>query len=93
MVAGTIVLAHIVIHPITEFITKKQEYNLSLIHIFGTVDGDPAAAYRYTESRMSKISMRMLQDIDKDTVDFDPNYDCLLYTSSKNERASFSAPG
>lgn len=45
---------------------------------FGTVDGDPAAAYRYTESRMSKISMRMLQDIDKDTVDFKPNYDDRL---------------
>lgn len=45
---------------------------------FGTVDGDPAAAYRYTESRMSKISMKMLQDIDKDTVDFAPNYDDRL---------------
>lgn len=45
---------------------------------FGTVDGDPAAAYRYTESRMSKISMCMLQDIDKDTVDFEPNYDDRL---------------
>lgn len=45
---------------------------------FGTVDGDPAAAYRYTESRMSKISIRMLQDIDKDTVDFEPNYDDRL---------------
>lgn len=45
---------------------------------FGTVDGDPAAAYRYTESRMSKISMRMLQDIDKDTVDFESNYDDRL---------------
>ncbi len=45
---------------------------------FGTVDGDPPAAYRYTESRMSKISMRMLQDIDKDTVDFEPNYDDRL---------------
>mgnify|MGYP000593397977 FL=1 len=45
---------------------------------FGTIDGDPAAAYRYTESRMSKISMRMLQDIDKDTVDFNPNYDDRL---------------
>lgn len=45
---------------------------------FGTVDGDPAAAYRYTESRMSKISMRMLQDIDKETVDFQPNYDDRL---------------
>ncbi len=45
---------------------------------FGTVDGDPAAAYRYTESRMSKISMKMLADIDKDTVDFAPNYDDRL---------------
>lgn len=45
---------------------------------FGTVDGDPAAAYRYTESRMSKISMKMLTDIDKDTVDFSPNYDDRL---------------
>ncbi len=45
---------------------------------FGTVDGDPAAAYRYTESRMSKISLRMLQDIDKNTVDFVPNYDDRL---------------
>ncbi len=45
---------------------------------FGTIDGDPAAAYRYTESRMSKISMRMLTDIDKDTVDFMPNYDDRL---------------
>lgn len=42
---------------------------------FGSIDGDPAAAYRYTESRMSKISMKMLTDIDKDTVDFMPNYD------------------
>lgn len=42
---------------------------------FGSVDGDPPAAYRYTESRMSKISVEMLRDIDKDTVDFMPNYD------------------
>ncbi len=42
---------------------------------FGSVDGDPPAAYRYTESRMSKISTEMLTDIDKDTVDFIPNYD------------------
>lgn len=42
---------------------------------FGSVDGDPPAAYRYTESRMSKISMEMLTNIDKDTVDFMPNYD------------------
>ena len=42
---------------------------------FGSVDGDPAAAMRYTEVRMSKISELMLQDIDKDTVEFIPNYD------------------
>ena len=42
---------------------------------FGSVDGDPPAAYRYTESRMSKISVEMLTDIDKETVDFMPNYD------------------
>ncbi|MBQ3972324.1 MAG: DNA gyrase subunit A [Selenomonadaceae bacterium] len=42
---------------------------------FGSVDGDPAAAMRYTEVRMSKISELMLQDIDKETVDFTPNYD------------------
>ncbi|MBQ2015766.1 MAG: DNA gyrase subunit A, partial [Clostridia bacterium] len=45
---------------------------------FGSIDGDPPAAYRYTESRMSKISQRMLTDIDKDTVDFMPNYDDRL---------------
>ena len=45
---------------------------------FGSVDGDPPAAYRYTEARMSKISMDMLTDIDKDTVDFVPNYDDRL---------------
>ncbi|MGP1608672.1 MAG: DNA gyrase subunit A [Clostridium sp.] len=42
---------------------------------FGSIDGDPAAANRYTEARMSKISERMLLDIEKDTVDFVPNYD------------------
>ncbi len=42
---------------------------------FGSVDGDPAAAYRYTESRMAKLSLNMLTDIDKDTVDFVPNFD------------------
>jgi DNA gyrase subunit A len=45
---------------------------------FGSVDGDPPAAYRYTEARMSKLSMEMLEDIDKDTVDFTPNYDDRL---------------
>ena len=42
---------------------------------FGSVDGDPAAAYRYTEARLSKISAEMLRDIDKDTVNWDPNFD------------------
>ncbi len=42
---------------------------------FGSVDGDPPAAYRYTEARMSKISNEMLRDIDKDTVNWDPNFD------------------
>lgn len=45
---------------------------------FGSVDGDPPAAYRYTESRMSKISLEMLTNIDKETVDFIPNYDDRL---------------
>ncbi|MBQ3092812.1 MAG: DNA gyrase subunit A [Clostridia bacterium] len=45
---------------------------------FGSVDGDPPAAYRYTESRMSKISVKMLTDIDKETVDFVSNYDDRL---------------
>ena len=45
---------------------------------FGSIDGDPPAAYRYTESKMSKVSMEMLTDIDKDTVDFAPNYDDRL---------------
>lgn len=45
---------------------------------FGSVDGDPPAAYRYTEAKMSKISMEMLTDIDKNTVDFAPNYDDRL---------------
>ena len=42
---------------------------------FGSVDGDPPAAYRYTEARMSKIANEMLRDIDKNTVDWDPNFD------------------
>ena len=42
---------------------------------FGSVDGDGAAAMRYTEARLSKISMEMLADINKDTVDFQPNFD------------------
>ena len=42
---------------------------------FGSVDGDPPAAYRYTEARLSKMANEMLRDIDKETVDWDPNYD------------------
>ena len=42
---------------------------------FGSVDGDPPAAYRYTEARLDKISQEMLRDIDKETVDWDPNFD------------------
>ena len=42
---------------------------------FGSVDGDPPAAYRYTEARLSRLSNEMLRDIDKDTVDWDPNFD------------------
>ena len=45
---------------------------------FGSIDGDPPAAYRYTESRMSKMSLYMLSDIGKETVDFQPNYDDRL---------------
>lgn len=49
---------------------------------FGSVDGDPPAAYRYTEARMSKISMEMLTDIDKETVDWNSNYDDRLQEPS-----------
>ena len=45
---------------------------------FGSVDGDPPAAYRYTEAKMAKMSMHMLTDINKDTVDYQPNYDDRL---------------
>src|SRR3982750_3364831 len=45
---------------------------------FGSVDGDPAAAYRYTEARLTRIAMEMLGDIDKNTVDFPPNFDDRL---------------
>ena len=49
---------------------------------FGSIDGDPPAAYRYTEARMSKISLQMLADIEKNTVDFVPNYDGRLQEPS-----------
>ena len=45
---------------------------------FGSVEGDPAAAYRYTEARLTPIAMEMLADIDKNTVDFVPNFDDRL---------------
>src|ERR671920_698019 len=45
---------------------------------FGSVEGDPAAAYRYTEARLTRLAMEMLADIDKNTVDFAPNYDDRL---------------
>ena len=45
---------------------------------FGSIDGDPPAAYRYTESRMSKMALKMLTDIDKNTIDFTTNYDDRL---------------
>src|SRR2546421_12307911 len=49
---------------------------------FGSVDGDPPAAYRYTEARLDAIAQEMLGDIDKDTVDFNPNYDGSLQEPS-----------
>ena len=57
-----------------------QDFNMRYMLVegqgnFGSVDGDPAAAMRYTESRMSKIALELLRDIDKETVDFVPNYD------------------
>ena len=53
-------------------------YRYPLVHgqgNFGSMDGDGAAAMRYTEAKMSKISMELMRDINKDTVDFQPNYD------------------
>lgn len=52
---------------------------------FGSVDGDPPAAYRYTEARMSKLCNEMLRDIDKDTVNWDPNFD-------ESRKARFYSP-
>ena len=49
---------------------------------FGSIDGDPPAAYRYTEAKMSKLSAEMLSDIEKQTVDFVPNYDDKLLEPS-----------
>ncbi|WP_017691402.1 DNA gyrase subunit A [Paenibacillus sp. PAMC 26794] len=61
-------------------VRMAQDFSLRYMHIdghgnFGSVDGDMAAAMRYTEARLSKIAMEMLRDINKDTIDFQPNYD------------------
>ena len=61
-------------------VRMAQDFSLRYMLIdghgnFGSVDGDPPAAMRYTESRLAKISMEMLSDINKDTVDFKPNFD------------------
>lgn len=61
-------------------VRMAQDFSMRCVLIdghgnFGSVDGDPPAAYRYTEARMSRISDEMLRDIDKDTVEWDPNFD------------------
>src|SRR5512136_3173631 len=61
-------------------VRMAQDFNLRYLLIdgqgnFGSIDGDPAAAYRYTEARLTKLAEEMLTDIDKETVDFLPNYD------------------
>ncbi|GAA4724582.1 DNA gyrase subunit A [Brevibacillus fulvus] len=61
-------------------VRMAQDFNMRYMLVegqgnFGSVDGDPAAAMRYTESRMSKLALEMLRDIDKETVGFTPNYD------------------
>lgn len=61
-------------------VRMAQDFSLRYMHVdghgnFGSVDGDMAAAMRYTEARLSKIAMEMLKDINKDTIDFQPNYD------------------
>ncbi len=60
-----------------------QEFSMRYIQVdghgnFGSIDGDPPAAYRYTETRLTKLSEAMLEDIDQDTVDFSPNFDGRL---------------
>ncbi|USG65817.1 DNA gyrase subunit A [Brevibacillus ruminantium] len=61
-------------------VRMAQDFNMRYLLVegqgnFGSVDGDPAAAMRYTESRMSKLALELLRDIDKETVNFAPNYD------------------
>ena len=62
------------------FVRLAQDFSMRYMLVdghgnFGSVDGDPPAAYRYTEARLSKISNEMLRDLEKDTVDWDPNFD------------------
>jgi len=57
-----------------------QDFNMRYTHVdgqgnFGSIDGDPAAAYRYTEAKLAKIAEELLADIDKETVEFSPNFD------------------
>jgi DNA gyrase subunit A len=64
-------------------VRMAQDFNLRYPLVqghgnFGSIDGDPAAAYRYTEARMSRLAVEMLEDIDKDTVDFRDNFDNSL---------------
>ena len=61
-------------------VRMAQDFSMRLMLVdgqgnFGSVDGDPPAAMRYTESRLARPAMPLLEDIDKDTVDFQPNYD------------------
>ncbi|WP_404809948.1 DNA gyrase subunit A [Microvirga lenta] len=72
-------------------VRMAQDFSLRLLLVdgqgnFGSVDGDPPAAMRYTESRLTRAAMPLLEDIDKDTVDFNPNYD-----ESKHEPAVLPA--
>ena len=59
---------------------------------FGSVDGDPAAAYRYTESRLTRVAMEMLADIDKNTVDFAPNFDDRLSGAESSSLGRSESP-
>ena len=70
-----------VTHAVYETMVRMaQDFNYRYMLVdghgnFGSVDGDSAAAMRYTEARMSKISMELLRDINKDTIDYQDNYD------------------
>ncbi|HYA86975.1 MAG TPA: DNA gyrase subunit A [Nitrospirota bacterium] len=68
-------------------VRMAQDFNMRYILVdgqgnFGSVDGDPAAAYRYTEARLTKLAEEMLADIDKETVDFIPNFDDTTFEPS-----------